>query len=529
MPLPTWFRLLSLDTARHRLGRALYLRALGLIYLIAVLSWWCQASLLVGEDGLVPASRWLEEVERQLTGSGQAAPLVWPTLFWYTGASDAALHTLCVLGCVLALLVVVGRVVGPALTGLWVIYLSLMNTGGVFMSFQWDILLLEAGFLAILLAPWCVRLSWRRPPALRLPNRVALVLTWFLLAKLMFFSGWVKLAWASESRPEWWPEGTALCFHYMTQPLPTWTAWWMHQLPEGFHKASLLPMYLVELVLPFALVLGRWGRLVAALGFAGLMGLILLTGNFTYFNWLTIALCLSLVHDRCWPRRLWRRLGLADEEALIPPASRKDWIALAVTSPVLLLVILLNGHSVCSDLHQAPKPMLSQNWTPAWIQRLAERCASYRLVSGYGLFRTMTTTRPEIILEGSRDGLTWHAYDFKWKVDEIDERPRFVAPHQPRVAWQFWFAALEGQYHPRSPNAAWFESLVLKLLRGDESVKGLLRHDPFPEAPPHRLRARLMLYEFTSREERRRRGEWWKRRVLGFYLPEVRLESVAPQ
>ncbi len=526
MILPRRPAFLSFDTARHRLGRSGFLRGLGAVYLVAIVSWWTQAPLLVGEEGLLPAGRLLEWLGSRAETAGGSGFAALPGLFWFTGASNAALHGVCAIGSLLALLVLAGRFVGPALFGLWAIYLSLVNTGGVFMSFQWDILLLEAGFLALFLSPWGVKMEWRNPPPLSPVNRIALVLAWLLIAKLMFFSGWVKLAWASESAPEWWPEGTAMTYHYMTQPLPTWTAWWMHQVPAGFHKASLVPMYLVEMVLPFAILLGRWGRLAAAAGFAGLMGLVLLTGNYTYFNWLTLVLCLPLVHDGLWPA--WLRRTLRLESGVEPSAlrpSRAVALRLCLAGPVLATIALLNLQTILGDLHRAPKPVLKSDPTPAWLDALAGALSPFHFVSGYGLFRTMTTERPEIVVEGSPDGMGWLTYDFAWKVDELDERPRFVAPHQPRVAWQFWFAALEGRFDSRSRNAAWFEALVVKLLEGDAAVKGLLRHDPFPDSPPKFLRARLMRYEFTTLEERRRTGDWWKRTVMGPYLPEVSLPA----
>jgi hypothetical protein len=509
------------DTSRHRIGRSLFLRGLGLIYLVAIASWWTQVVLLVGEDGLEPAGRLLDFLRDRLGAENRSLFLSLPTLFWITGASDAVLHGTCFSGCVLAALVVCGRLTGPALAGLWMIYLSLVNTGGVFMSFQWDILLLEAGLLALFLGPWSLKSPWRDPPPLTPVNRIALVFAWFLIAKLMFFSGWVKLAWASEASPEWWPDGTAMTFHYMTQPIPNAAAWWMHQLPDWFHKASLRPMYFVELVLPFAVFLGRRARLAAALGFAGLMGLILLTGNYTYFNWLTIVLCLPLVHDGLWPRWLTRILRIHPGANEAPWSRKATIIRLAVAAPALLGIGLLNLRIVLHDLHEAPKPFLASDLVPSWLDGFAGALAPFHPASGYGLFRTMTTQRPEIIVEGSADGTNWLAYDFAWKVDEIGARPRLVAPHQPRVAWQFWFAALEGRFDYRSRNAAWFERVVLKLFRGDAAVKGLLVHDPFPDDPPRFLRARLMRYEFTTPSERRETGHWWKRTVLGEYLPEV--------
>lgn len=274
---PAWKELFAPDPGRHRIGRSLFLRGLGLIYLVAILSWWSQATLLVGENGLQPAGRTLDILRERLAAEGRPEFLSLPNLFWFTGASDLALNAACFAGAILALLVMAGRFTGPALSLLWFVYLSLVNTGGVFMSFQWDILLLESGFLALFLCRWEGKTRWLDPPPLTPVNRVALVLAWVLIAKLMFLSGWVKLAWASETAPEWWPAGTAMTYHYMTQPIPSWTSWWMHQLPVWFHRLSLVPMYAVELGLPFIILLGKWGRLSAALGFSGLMLLVLLT------------------------------------------------------------------------------------------------------------------------------------------------------------------------------------------------------------------------------------------------------------
>ena len=513
--------LFALDTDRYRIGRSLMIRGLGFIYLIAIASWWSQVSLLVGEEGLVPATRLHEWVSQQLEKTGESAFCALPGLFWLTGTSNFVLHISCFFGCLLALLVIFGRLTGPCLVGLWFIYLSLVNTGGVFMSFQWDILLLEAGFLSLFLCQWERKTAWVNPPPLSVINRIALVWSWILIAKLMFFSGWVKLAWASEASPEWWPDGTALTFHYMTQPIPTWTAWWAHHLPDWFHRISLIPMYLIELVLPFAIIFGRWGRLAAATGFILLMSLILITGNYTYFNWLTITLCLPLIHDRLWP--LWFRKWLQFEPlGIVPPPVLKPLvIRLVLVGPVILTLALLNGHVILRDLRGVPDRAQTSASSASWLGSMNASLAPFRFVSGYGLFRTMTTERPEIIVEGSEDGTEWLVYDFVWKVDEISDSPKFVAPHQPRVAWQFWFAALEGHFDYRSSNAAWIESLILKLLEGDSKVQSLIKNNPFPETPPKFIRARLFRYEFTTPDERKETGDWWKRSVIGEYLPAV--------
>ncbi|MBL9155487.1 MAG: lipase maturation factor family protein [Verrucomicrobiales bacterium] len=530
-----WLHWLWSPGETHALARVIYLRGLAAIYLVALLSWWVQVETLVGSRGIVPMAEFLDHVGETLHVQGYSRFGGVPTVFWVEDA-DWFIHAVCGIGVVLALVVLAGYAAGPGLVGLWFIYLSLLGTGGFFMHFQWDILLLEAGFLAIFLAPWR---RWRlRADPLGWGERIALWLQWFLIAKLMFQSGWVKLAWATPDQPEWWPDGTAMTFHYVTQPIPAWTSWWMHQLPEWFHRASLWPMYGVELVLPVLVFLGPRLRLVAAAGFAGLMLAILATGNYTYFNWLTIVLCIPLVADRYWRWRPGRKkpaVSSAEQSGLSgngghPAFSEQGELAsLALRAVPLGLVALLNGMTVLGDLHAASAvPGATLQWArlerdpvPEFLLPLARAVQPWHLVSGYGLFRTMTTERPEIVLEGTVNGVTWREYELRHKPGRLGERPRFVAPHQPRVAWQFWFAALERQYHPRSRNAAWMTALILQLLENDPVALALFRENPFPDQPPERIRAKLYLYEFTTPAERRETGHWWKRRETGLYLPPV--------
>lgn len=522
---PRW--LFSLGET-HAISRALFLRGLGLIYLIAMLSWWVQVDELVGSRGLVPMGETLERLGPMLEGERWTRL---PTLFWF-GHSDAVIHLVCLAGVVLAALLVAGFIPGPALLGLWAIYLSLVNSGNVFMSFQWDILLVEAGFLAVWLAPWrCWRLPLLpgAPPPLSLGEKAALWLCWFLIAKLMFQSGWVKLAWATPAQPEWWPDHTAMTFHYFTQPIPNPLAWWMHQLPAWFHRASLWPMYFIELALPVLVFLGNRARLIAALGFAGLMLGILLTGNYTYFNWLTIVLCLPLVADRYW-RRLFRH-PTGSGPRLDPVGSwQKEWPSLAWRGPALILIAFLNGVVCLGDWHEVsdrvkdpalPWTHLSPDLTPDWADRARADLSPFFFASGYGLFRTMTTERPEIVFEGSADGVEWREYDVRWKPGALDQRPPLVAPHQPRVAWQLWFAALESGYHPRSRNAPWISGLVRGLLDNDPVALSFFEENPFPDHPPAYVRGVRYRYEFTHPAERSETGHWWRRERQGLWLPSV--------
>ena len=483
------------DTAREPFARAnhLGLRGLGLVYLVAIVSFWTQADGLIGADGVLPFAPWLEGIRSQVSLLGYDRV---PTLLWLW-PSDAGLHVLCAAGTVSALLLLLGR--WPAVQAwlLWVIYLSLTTVGQTFLGFQWENLLLEAGLLAALAAPWRSRLRWGRDPA---PPRFAVFLLHALMFKLMFLSGWVKLA----SRDPAWADLTALTFHYWTQPLPTWTAWYAHQLPLAVHKLCCLIMFVIELGLPFLIWMPRRLRHLAAAGFALLMLLISATGNFAYFNLLTLVLCLWLVDDRVWGR------GRADHDVArgAAPALHR-----AVVNALGGVILLLSLGTMAMTLRW------SVPW-PRWYAALHEAVAPLRSVNSYGLFAVMTKTRPEVVLEGSRDGVTWRAYEFRWKPGDPAHRPLFVAPHQPRLDWQFWFAALgEVRGH------GWVVNLMGRLLEGSPSALKLLGANPFPEGPPALVRAQRYQYRLATPAERADTGAWWVREAEGLYVPPLQRQD----
>ncbi len=486
-----------------------FVRGMGLIYLVAILSWWVQLEGLVGPRGILPADQFLSQVE---AGSENRWEALWrvPTWCWIDG-SGVLLPWLCGAGAVFAVAVVCGLLPGPLLLLLWSIYLSLATTGGVFMNFQWDALLLEAGLLAALLAPWSLRL---RRADLEV-SRWALFLCHWLLFRLMFFSGFVKLA----SGDPTWRDGTALQVHYETQPLPHAIAWFVHQLPDWAHWFSVKTMFGIELALPFLIFLGRIPRLLACLGFTGLNLLIIATGNYTYFNYLTLVLCVLLVDDSLWPRR-WREVrpetDTADMRAVAPvmvPGRRRAGGAIRLVCGALVFFVSLTV--VFNQVFRGKRS------PPEFMRVPAEMAAPFRSVNGYGLFARMTQTRPEIIVEGSRDGVEWTAYEFRWKPGELARRPRLIAPHQPRLDWQMWFAALRGGHDPR--RGGWFTLFMVRLLESSEPVLGLMGENPFPEGGPRFVRARLYRYEFTDMAARRETGHWWEREYLGEYCPEISL------
>lgn len=491
--------------------RGMFLRALGVIYFTAFVSLWVQIDGLVGSRGIEPADRFMAEIRQQADRREIGGFTRWwllPTFGWMT-AGDASLHVHCAAGSALALLLVAGIAPAPCLFLLWLIYLSLSGLCGVFLNFQWDILLLETGFVAIFLAP--LRLwpfGGGRPRAA--PSPPSPVMVWLLrllLFKLLVQSGWVKLL----SGDPMWRDLTALTVHYETQPLPTWIGWYAHQLPVWWHQLSCLLLFGVELVVPWFIFAPRRFRFAAAGCLAALQGLILLTGNYTFFNWLTLALCLWLLDDFVVERWLPRRRRIPDardrgSETPADAARGRAWPrGVLVTVAVVLMSI------------SASQMVWMFGWRPIVLRPVAmlqQWLAPFRSCNNYGLFAVMTRTRPEIIVEGSLDGETWRAYEFKHKPGDLRRRPGFVAPHQPRLDWQMWFAAL-GSYR----NNPWFTRFCGRLLEGEPEVLALLADNPFPADPPRYVRARLYRYQFTDLEQRETTGAWWRRELQGLYLP----------
>ncbi len=448
---------------------ALFLKALGAIYLIAFVSFGVQAGGLIGSQGILPVANYLRGMREAL---GARAFWYAPTVFW-VNSSDWALQAAWIAGAVVAIVLMLGFFRRTCLIALLILYLSISTAGQDFWSFQWDILLTEAGFLAIF--------------ADGSPGR-----TWlfrWLLFRLMFMSGAVKLM----SGDPTWRDLTALSYHYWTQPLPTPMAWYMAQLPAWFQKASTVFVLSVELLVPFPVFAPLKLRRIAGCVLIGLQVLILLTGNYTFFNLLAIALCVFLFAD--------------------PPAGdtpQQTRVQRGVTLALMVFVLTTSGLQLLETFH-LPLPAPAESYL-VWISPL-------RLINSYGLFAVMTTTRPEIVVEGSNDGTTWMPYEFRDKPGDVQRAPPWVAPYQPRLDWQMWFAALGSVDENR-----WFYNFAARLLQASPPVLRLMERSPFPGSPPHYIRAVLYDYRFTDFAERRRSGAWWRREEKGMYLPPISLK-----
>ena len=466
----------SVERPSHNIASSLFSRALALIYFIAFVSFGRQILGLIGARGILPVTDFLAEVARQFGASGfwQA-----PTLFWWAN-SEYALESIVWGGAVLACIAAIVRPHSAgqkaAFVALFACYLSLVAGGQIFMGYQWDYLLLEAGFLAIFLKPAYTRVWLFR----------------WLLFRLMFESGAVKLMSGDPS----WRDFTALAVHYETQPLPTPIAWYMMQAPLWFQRVSTASVFFAELILPLLMFGPRRLKQIAAFGTLLFQILILLTGNYTFFNLLAIALCLFLLDDRFLSRHRSRSTK--------PVRSNRHVSAYLFAFLMVLSLPQLAGMFGI----EAPAP----------VGRALAWAAPFGVVNSYGLFATMTTTRPEISVEGSNDNVEWRPYIFHYKPGPLNRAPAWVAPFQPRLDWQMWFAAL-GTYRDNP----WLMSFMMRLLEGSPPVLQLIEQNPFPGQPPKYIRAMVYRYRFTSFNERRQTGNWWKRELLGTYLPPVGL------
>jgi Lipase maturation factor len=484
------------------LTRALVLRGLGAIYFVAFFSLALQVQPLIGAGGLLPASAYLREVRAEAGGTLSAFAAL-PGLFWL-GVSDRFLVAAAWAGVAGSLLVAAGFANVLLLAALWFLYMSFVHVGQVFYGYGWEFLLLETGFLAIFLCPLLRRDAF---PTHTPPPFIVIVLLRWLAFRVMFGAGLIKMR-----GDPCWRDLTCLLYHYETQPLPNPLSWLLHQTPPWVHRAEVLWNHFVELVVPFGLFGPRRLRTIAGLLTIAFQATLVVSGNLSWLNYLTIVICVACLDDQTLavliPARFRLRAAEAAALAAQAPAPRRQrhvTIALAIVVGVLSLQPALNLLSP----HQA----MNQSFDP------------FHLVNTYGAFGSVGRTRQEVILSGTYDDPTrpdarWLEYDFPCKPGNLHRRPCFVAPFQLRLDWQIWFAAMS---HPeREP---WLVHLVAQLLDGNRSALSLLAPGPLHARAPRAIRAELYEYHFT------RIGDgspgWWRRERVGEYLRVLTREDPA--
>jgi hypothetical protein len=446
---------------------------------------------LLGSHGLLPAASFLGAVAES-HGRGVSTFLKLPTLFWLD-ASDASFQAAGYLGLGLSLLVLAGFANVPILLALWALYMSFAHVGQIFYGYGWEMLLLETGFLAIFLAPlFDPRPFPRRAP----PSPVVIGLLRWLVFRLMFGAGLIKLR-----GDPCWRDLSCLVYHYETQPNPNPLSWWFHQAPARFHAVEVLFNHVAELLAPLFVFGPRRLRLVAGGLIVLFQLLLILSGNLSFLNWLTLAAAVSCFDDRALGRLLPAALRgrLADRVAGALESKARGIAAYALAA----VVALLSLNPVANMLSRAQ--VMNTSFDP------------FDLVNTYGAFGSVGRERYEIVLEGTGDdplspAARWVEYDFKCKPGTPSRRPCWISPYHYRLDWQMWFLAMPG-----APMDSWFVHLVARLLEGDPATRGLLAPGPFEDRAPRAVKALYYRYEMT----RLAAGghDWWKRTRAGEYLP----------
>ena len=436
---------ITFKPATYQFSYWAYGRFLGFVTLLAFLSYWYQADALIGENGISPWTKDLINIQNLVNQNPELNKWsIRPTLLWLDPFSN---HNLLFgIGSISAILLCIGFL--PTMSALvsYLCYLSLMVVGEPFLSFQWDALLCETLLLSLLFLPIT---KFHR---LGTPNKVPIFARYLLtalLTKLMLESGIVKFTSFGTGNENTWRDLTALDFHYWTQPLPHGLSPWIHSLPSWFDQFSLISMYGIELVLPILLFFPGNLRRIAVFGQIILQIAILLSGNYGFFNLLTLCLCIPLIDDQILPK-FFSKHCRQDIKDVKGPSSAKETphqsfpVSLIQTSFLsvawFFFAVTTYGHLARDIRGNQTDPILEidAEWTDEYINILRPT----RSFNSYGLFRVMTTTRPEIIIEGSLDGKTWHPYAFKYKPTNPKESPRYAGFHMPRIDWQMWFEGL---------------------------------------------------------------------------------------
>ena len=476
------------------LTRFVILRLLGFVYAIAFLVAARQLVPLIGHRGLTPADFYLSSIHAEL-GSRTEGMLHLPTLFWF-GCTDLGMSIFAWVGFALSLIVLSGYANAILLTVLWGMYMSIVHIGQIWYGYGWEIQLLESGFLSIFLCPL---LDGRPFPNSRPPILVFWLFRW-LGFRIMVGAGLIKLR-----GDECWRDLTCMYYHYETQPIPSPISRYLHFLPQWFHKLEVLWNHFVELIVPWFSFGPRQARHFAGVLLVIFQVILIISGNLSFLNYLTIIPFLACFDDTFLRRVLPKSLVKRAEEAATRSHSSRVNNGIAVA-----LSILVAWLSVAPVLNLVGgRQLMNYSFDPL------------DLVNTYGAFGTVGRERDEIIFEGTEDAVItgetkWKEYEFVAKPGDPDRRPAFIAPYQPRIDWQIWFAAMAspGDY-------PWTFHFVWKLLHNDPDTLSLLANNPFPDKPPHYIRSRLYRYRFAPLEEK----GWWRRELISEWLPALSADS----
>jgi hypothetical protein len=472
------------------LTRFMILRLLGIIYAIAFLVAINQILPLIGSDGLLPLDNYLRHVSQALGGNG-AGFMRLPSVFWFWH-SDGALLTVAWIGFILSLIVVAGYANAPLLAILWFLYMSFVHIGQEWYGYGWEIQLTETGFLAIFLCPLVDMRPFPKRPT---PFPIIILFRW-LIFREMFGAGMIKVR-----GDEVWRNSTALYYHFETQPLPGPLSRWFHFLPRIILKMGVWFNWLAEIIAPLFVFWPRTARHIAGVIMILFQLNLVLSGNLSFLNWLTIVPALACLDDGFWAKLLPARLvakatsaeAIAEESK---PMRTTAWI-------VTVLIGVLSFQPAMNML--SPGQVMNGSFDP------------FDLVNTYGAFGTVGKERFNVVFEGttdndSTDKANWKPYIYKGLPVALDKRPPQIAPYQLRLDWQMWFASMD------TPNEyPWTVHLVWKLLHNNPGALSLFAANPFPGKPPVYVRAIIYRYSFANPGNPQHL--WWNRVRLGIWLP----------
>jgi len=469
------------------LTRFMILRLLGIIYAVAFLVAINQIIPLIGSDGLLPVNSYLKDVSNAL-GSDGAGFRRLPSVFWFWH-SDTALLTVAWIGFILSCIIIAGFVNAPMLTVIWFLYMSIVHTGQDWYGYGWEIQLNETGFLAIFLCP----LFDMRPFPKRAPPIAIIILFRWLIFRIMLGAGLIKIR-----GDKIWRNATALYYHFETQPIPGPLSRWFHFLPHTILKIGTWFNFLAELIAPWFIFWPRLARHIAGSVIVIFQLTLIISGNLSFLNWVTIVPALACFDDGFWSKILPRRLVRKADAAANSAEESKPMITIAWI--VVILIGFLSFRPVVNML--SPNQIMNTTFEPL------------DLVNTYGAFGTVGHDRLNVVFEGtmdedSSDHANWKPYIYKGLPVLPDKRPPQIAPYQLRLDWQMWFAAIS------SPDEyPWTLNLVWKLLHNDAGAVSLFAGNPFPGKPPRYVRAVLYRYSFAKQQHL-----WWNRERLNIWLP----------
>jgi hypothetical protein len=466
------------------------LRLLGMVYALAFLVAINQSLPLMGANGLTPMDDYLKNVSVALGGTGAGFRRL-PSLFWFWH-SDTVLLIVAWAGFILSLIVVAGYANAPVLAIVWFFYMSFVHAGQEWYGYGWEIQLTETGFLAIFLCPLLdMRPFPRQPP----PMPIIVLFRW-LICRIMFGAGMIKLR-GDQS----WRDSTALYYQFETQPMPGPLSRWFHFLPRGILKAGVWFNWLAEIVAPLFVFWPRIGRHIAGIVIILFQFTLILSGNLSFLNWLTIIPALACFDDgflsKCLPRTLVEKAETARNNAL-PSKS------MLVTAWIVTAIIALLSVEPVFNL-ASPRQMMNASFDPL------------DLVNTYGAFGSVGQERLNVVFEGttdndSSDNAHWKPYIYKGLPVLTEQRPAQIAPYHYRFDWQMWFASMSTpEEYP------WTITLVSKLLHNDPSITGLFAVNPFSDRPPRYIRA--VLYRYAFAPSGRPGGMYWTRTRISTWLP----------